>query len=64
MPSADKVDAMNIKDGKLTKSESDKQLVFGESRISKKDWNKAATKCKGEAAMIADLKVSDDRTKK
>jgi len=58
-----KFEALAIKSGKLTIAVERTQVIVGESRISKEHWEKCATKCKGEAAMIVSLKIEDLRSK-
>jgi hypothetical protein len=61
MPSA-KINAVAIAAGKLTKAIKGVQVRAGESLIADAHWAKCAAKCKGEAAMLAALKVTDQRT--
>jgi len=64
MTSAAKIDAVEIKDEKLTKSMANTQLAFGESRIYVKHFDKITAKCKNEKSLLAALKIEDKRDDK
>ncbi len=53
--------AFRIAAKKLKKETDYTQIKAGESRILETDWGKIATKCKGEAALLAALKIEDAR---
>lgn len=56
---------MDLDKGKLTKSISNDQIIFGKSRIDAKHFAKFVTKCKKtEKDLLVALKIEDMRTAK
>mgnify|MGYP000858387046 FL=1 len=55
-------DALILSKGKAVKA-TVRPMEAGESRIAPKDWDAITGVCKGEAALFAALKVTDERVK-
>jgi hypothetical protein len=65
MPTATKLDSIDIKSNKLTKSTANDQLQHGDSRIDTKHFEKFVAKCgKDEKTLLVALKIDDKRAAK